>query len=599
MRLAVRVFAVAAVVTMPVVGARGPDVPPGKRPLMIPVMGPGGGPGWSVFKASTDTRVVYVSASEGDDQNSGLSVELPVRSLGAAYERMRAGFPDWMLLKRGDTWVTPFPEWRKGGRQELEPMIVGSYGLGARPRIQTASAGGFFSFASSAERLAHFVMMDLHFWSDRPGGASPDAGITFLNNWENVLVENCRIEGFRDNIVVEWLESRPRGIRVRRNLILDSHSTAWFSQGLFAGGVDGLLIEENVFDHNGWLRGMPGAHATVFNHNMYLHGTCSNVTVRGNISARASATGASQRCAGISEDNLFLQNPTGLYYGGENAKAMESGRGAIRNNVLMDGRDIDSENQRGIGITIAGAEDVEVYGNIVSHQRTGTGNVLALDLGASLKSIGVYRNIIHDWTCTSTGLGMFIDLRQGLGVRVTDNSISQVHGGFVGAWIPNRGVDHGGVFGRNSYFTANPPPHEFYYGMLYGDWLNSSAEVHSLFAAPSFSSPERDIASYMMSLGRTPTIEAFLDAVRQQERSTWDPAFTAAAVCGYIRAGFGMGACSCLADFNRDGGVNAADMATFLSAAAQGLPEADLDLDGMVTELDVAEFQARFPAGCP
>lgn len=363
--------------------------------------------------------------------------------------------------------------------------------------------------------------------------------------------------------------------------------------------MDGLVIEENVFDHNGWARGIPGAHATVFNHNMYLHVTCTNVVTRGNISARASATGASQRCAGVSEDNVFLQNPTGLFYGGDNAAAMPGGRGAARNNVFIDARDIDSENLRGIGMTIAGAANVEVYGNIMSHQRGGSGNVVGFDVGSALKSVTMTRNIVHDWTVLSEGVGMFLDLRRAHGVQATDNCVSQVGGGFDAAWIPSAGAELGGVFGRNVYFTANPPPHQFFYGMLYGDWLESSREVWSSFGPAGFPDAGRDVSSYMASLGQLPTLEAFLALARQQERTAWNPAFTAEAVSAYIRVGFGVTRRGCRADFDDNGTVNIADLMAFQSAAGVGAPSADVDLDGSVTTRDLAMFQSIFTAGCP
>ena len=47
-------------------------------------------------------------------------------------------------------------------------------------------------------------------------------------------------------------------VKIRRSIILDSYSYSTHSQGLYADGVHGLLLEGNVFDHNGWGNGAAG-----------------------------------------------------------------------------------------------------------------------------------------------------------------------------------------------------------------------------------------------------------------------------------------------------------------------------------------------------
>jgi hypothetical protein len=62
------------------------------------------------------------------------------------------------------------------------------------------------------------------------------------------------------------------------------------AQGIYVDGVDGLLIEQCLFDHNGWNPAVPGAVATIYRHNVYLQGNTSNMIVRGNIIAAAVRT---------------------------------------------------------------------------------------------------------------------------------------------------------------------------------------------------------------------------------------------------------------------------------------------------------------------
>src|SRR5262245_47418917 len=61
--------------------------------------------GWTVFTPSADTRIIYVSNSVGNDVNNGLSPNTPVKSLSRGMSLLRKNRPDWLLLKKGDTWT--------------------------------------------------------------------------------------------------------------------------------------------------------------------------------------------------------------------------------------------------------------------------------------------------------------------------------------------------------------------------------------------------------------------------------------------------------------------------------------------------------------
>jgi len=105
--------------------------------------------GWTVFKPSPDTHIIYVSSSGGNDRNDGRSQRTPVKTLARGYSLLRNGYPDWLLLKKGDTWINEaFRVFQRSGRSAREPMLISSYGTGARPLLKTqtdiaiASMGG-------------------------------------------------------------------------------------------------------------------------------------------------------------------------------------------------------------------------------------------------------------------------------------------------------------------------------------------------------------------------------------------------------------------------------------------------------------------------
>src|SRR3954470_4000106 len=59
--------------------------------------------GWTVVTPASDTRVIYVSNSQGTDSNTGFPIDKPIKSLSKAQSLVKDGGADWVLLKRGDT----------------------------------------------------------------------------------------------------------------------------------------------------------------------------------------------------------------------------------------------------------------------------------------------------------------------------------------------------------------------------------------------------------------------------------------------------------------------------------------------------------------
>ena len=83
--------------------------------------------------ASAAGTTYYVSASSGSDSNSGLSASTPWQTLTKASSVVLSP-GDEILLKAGDTWtgqtLTP-----QGSGTPTNPIVISSYGTGARPHI--------------------------------------------------------------------------------------------------------------------------------------------------------------------------------------------------------------------------------------------------------------------------------------------------------------------------------------------------------------------------------------------------------------------------------------------------------------------------------
>lgn len=340
---------------------------------------------------------------------------------------------------------------------------------------------------------------------------------------------------------------------LRRSIVVDAWNTPGHSQGIFARNVDSLIIEECLFDHNGWNESIPGADATIYNRNMYIK-DCPNAITRGNVDARGASGGIQQRVGGISEYNLSLMNPLGITFGhAENHPDMPAS-GSIRFNVILDARDID-DLPRGIGISAGDYVDsVDIHDNIVAHNAHGTGTVRGIKIGSDnpsrfARNISVHDNIVYSWYESGNGSwgqsGPAIQVaRESENASVMHNLLQQVSPGgeLVSISSAFRSDWH---FEGNTYTSANQADKQFSTDsgrVSYSSWISISHESDSSYSQVAFPDPNRDIATYMQSLGLTASLDAFLARAREQRRGSWSDEYTAVAVIDYIREGFGLAA---------------------------------------------------------
>jgi hypothetical protein len=350
--------------------------------------------GWTIFDPSPDTRTVYVSSSLGNDANSGLTPKDPVRTIARGESLLRTGMPDWLLLNRGDVWNTSLGDWRKVGRSANEPMLIGAYGEGPRPLLQTGNSNGFTAWRSSVNTYSNIAITGLHFHANGNIGSGGPTGILWHRPGENLLIEDVMIRGYKDNIVVQSVEpaSPMKNVEVRRSVIVDSfalNSSMWgggHSQGIYADNVHGILIEGNLFDHNGWNPKVPGAIPTIFNHNLYIQFSSSGLVVKDNIIARGASHGMQGRPGGDVYGNLFVDNAI--------AFDVRTTPGKVHENVVVHGslRNLHPDGySRGWGMDLYGVEGSEAHRNIVAHTPDGRFPI------AGVSRASVAENIVYEW----------------------------------------------------------------------------------------------------------------------------------------------------------------------------------------------------------
>ncbi|MEL7239750.1 MAG: hypothetical protein AAGK78_12895, partial [Planctomycetota bacterium] len=198
---------------------------------------------WTELTPSSDSLVFYV-AETGSDSNDGLSPNRPLRTVSEGLRRLRNGKPDWLLLRRGDVFSDTLGQWEKSGRAIDEKMVVGAYGEGPRPVLSTGTGKAMWMIKN--DRRAHLAFVSLEL---RPGVKYQREAITLIaGGVEDVLFEDIKISGYALGVA---MNGSLKDIAFRRCVIVDN--AGWTrSQALYSEGVDGLLVEQCMFDRNGW-----------------------------------------------------------------------------------------------------------------------------------------------------------------------------------------------------------------------------------------------------------------------------------------------------------------------------------------------------------
>ena len=511
--------------------------------------------GWTTFSPSNDTRVVYVSSSTGNDSNDGLSPASARRTIAGGKALLRNGFPDWLLLKCGDNWIENLNtngEFRLNGRSTTEKMLVSSYGTGPRPRLRTGISNGVDSFTQGN----HVAIVGIHFWADTYNGSQGTIrGVQWLGGSTDFLLEDCYVQGYESNVVVMGVGNyRQTNTWIRRNVIVDAYNTLGTnSQGLYAEGVDGLVIDENVLDHNGWRDDVAGSYPTWYRRNVYIQNGCTGVVFRGNI--LSGTDGLQLRPGGVCEDNLFLRNAISLQFGSGNTPELSGVSGTIRNNVILDGGDLQSGSPRGWGLILGNTVNTPVDHNVVAHNVTGSSPnpwVLNFDNGhgnpAGLQNVLFDHNVVYDWG--SIGRGAQIASYQSntmLNITFRSNDIQDnvdaTYLMVLNSSTPNLAAQiHSSNNRWYRWASGGSPLFQLAGANLSFQALMSalgdSTSVYTL--VNSYPDPNRTIATYNASLGGGASLDAFMTQAGGQSRANWRPEYTAFSVNAYVRAGFGL-----------------------------------------------------------
>lgn len=518
--------------------------------------------GWTDFELPAGGRAIYVSSSEGDNSNDGLSEATPIASHRTGLNLLRDGRGDWLLLKRGDVFQGGFGQMHgKSGISPQQPLLIGAYGDVElpRPRIRAGIVGHGIEVGGQASYVA---IVGLEFVSKDSMGNHGKRGVYWRGDGQYFLLEDCRVVGFTHNVTVLGSGSF-RDVRLRRCSIEGSFNTDGQSQGLFVDEVDGLLVEECLLDHNGWSEKVLGAPGSVFNRNAYLTSKNTNVVWRRNISTNSSSDGLQMRAGGIVEESVFAANSTGFTFGlvrGGSTPVPGGVTGRVTDNLVLQSNDIEGGKKtlkRGTGIAVANIKSATIANNVIAHVNSegDFGNAISLtgdidgEVDSGIHDLLIEENFVYHWPQP-------IQIENGqpgkdlVDIEIRNNRIENPFpftGGRGRLVRTNKSAPQEVRFSGNSYFTAEPPTNWFRIGSenhTLEEWAGKAKEQGwtKLPGPTAFPDPDRDLGTYVDELEdrKNSDLDDFVEEVSKQRRGYWREAYTARAVIDYVRAGFGL-----------------------------------------------------------
>lgn len=568
----------------------------------------GSGSGWTVFTPTSGTGScsagtytgsceikVAVAGNDGtcaptappfDDTDT-----LACATIGKGLTLLRNGKPDWLVLKKGDTFTASIAFPADAGPSAGSPILFSAYGsLTARPIIKSPSNTDGFSVSDPSFHFDNLAVVGINFYASTRdpnsgdyAGTAGNNGFAMAANGSNIIIEDNVFQFYVDDIAIDATGFVLSNVTLNRNVIVDAYSATSLSIGTFLANISTVTLTENLFDHNGW------------NSTLIAAQTCS-IT----IAAPAVAT-----CAGLIP--LKMPNNAGIVFSGTLPTGLSTNTlycatnlsgGDVFNIALPSG----SCATPGSNITTTGSAGspsvqwADAAGTIFNRNLyihcqtlpvTATGNISANSAaeGAEFRTAGtitdnlfvqdIYVEVGHLEGCPvrtvanvsknvilnsvdipglpTTGFGrgegiVGFSLNTS-GVQITNNIIAHVSS--VAGTVAGLNLDSTvtNIVATNNIICdwANPitdsgtgntttPNQTKASDCNAGGWTGSQ---------PSLVAPNRTIGGYYASIGNPggfgSTTAGFISAARLQSKANWNNALTAdLGVNPYIRAGFGL-----------------------------------------------------------
>ena len=385
---------------------------------------------------------------------------------------------------------------------------------------------------------------------------------------EDVLFEGNRLRFYKNNSI-NGADADHNRLRFRRNVFADNYSRKGHGQGLFIGGARDILLEDNLFDHNGWLLradadadvGTAEGAATIFNHDTYFS-TVDDTRFAGNSFHRPSSIGTKwtanegeRSSVGIEiRDNLYNDCEIGISAGGNIPGPYRFADMTVVGNVITDlGRSRQTDRALGWGIDMNDWDGGRCDSNLVIQVRNDTvGNAYGISFRGGLRDVHVRANTVAD---LGRGYGLYFEGATGERVRVGGNALAlddDREAFFGGSGLP---LDYD--FDGNTYAAPTGSGDlRFRGGASYSldEWLELSGERPASLERPEFRDDTRSLDRYITEVLGLADRAAFYAALRTFSREHWDERYGARAINDYLREGYSVTAAPLSLDGEGDTG---------------------------------------------
>lgn len=523
--------------------------------------------GWTDFTAMyqkegqfENSRIVYVSSSIGDDV-TGLvyttghdslggdpfSVSdgdvAPFKSIVAASAHIRNGFPDILLIRRGDTFTGNIGTWTKSGPSPDERIIIATYGAHSdRPQFNTGT-----SFGMSASGVDFLIVSGIYFhaddWESDPGGIGK--GIDILSGGSgshHQLHEDCVYKRYDLNRVQGSSSGPHESIAFRRCITIDIGEEGANSGTFYVNWTKDFLFEDGICyspnTESRWFYLSPAGNET--------NDTVTGAIIRGSTFFSSSRTGFSARSGGLFENNLIVRNNQ-FFMGGAGGSDDSIQSGIIRDNVFLESSPSSTSETV---VTLKNIDGGYVYGNVITDptylgQYSYAMMVTAGDSVQIARNIDIHNNIVYGWGGSGFGRALRIhtEFQEVENVSIRENDFQMVNGsGEVVQHSANTAGFDGFTYEGNRYWSTAGENQWFFQGGVVA-WQQASGEpgeLENLKIQVDYPHPNRNLKTYHEWIGGEPSTEAYMLNAIKQSRGNWNQTYTAAAVNAYIREGFGM-----------------------------------------------------------
>lgn len=529
--------------------------------------------GWTVFTPSSDSRIMYVDPDGGGTGTVYTTANHPHWSTpfsetsidaytdyASAYANTRSGYPDWILIKRGSTLIESIGTQVRSGRGATEPSLIGAYGsTGTSPMFKTGSSVGIETSGAQSWIAVSGISFYAHTRDPDSAdytGTSGTYGILFENKTgtisQGILFEGCRFRFYSDNSIGnDQTITGMDGATIRRCVFIDTYAQGAHTQGLWSSRSKNLIVEDSVFDHNGWYDDYTGTIGVAENlsHNVYF-ASVHDMTFRNNIFSRPSGAGtkftAKEDSDGVTLDaNLYVNCSLGINAGNNFPDNADRFPGLSITNNVMEG--VGAEDPTGSGspwsIWVAGTVDSDIDSNLLLNKSGGASNFSAIRLYDTNKNLDIKNNVNITPPAISSNFWYQVNTA-GSGpdnVSYTGNkTVSSTSATYMMYIRDSTLFSSGMTFSNNTWYSPNASTFRSD-SITYSksEWI-SNIESSATMTEPVFTDDTRNVATYMDSIGETASIEGFITAVRAQDRYDWDTRLDADSVTVWIRTGFDL-----------------------------------------------------------